>query len=135
MSKIVQTINEEDGEDSNGDIEEITSLSTYSFEIETKSVENIKKRCNELQYPLLEEYNFRKDEKNENLAIDLKPSTRIRDYQEKALSKVFGNGRARSGLIVLPCGAGKVTENSHSIKFFFRLLLELQQLAQLRKKL
>lgn len=28
-------------------------------------------------------------------------------YQEKSLAKMFGNGRARSGLIVLPCGAGK----------------------------
>ena len=28
-------------------------------------------------------------------------------YQEKSLSKMFGNGRARSGIIVLPCGAGK----------------------------
>ena len=26
-------------------------------------------------------------------------------YQEKSLSKMFGNGRARSGIIVLPCGA------------------------------
>ena len=30
-----------------------------------------------------------------------------RPYQEKSLSKMFGNGRARSGIIVLPCGAGK----------------------------
>ena len=28
-------------------------------------------------------------------------------YQERSLSKMFGNGRARSGIIVLPCGAGK----------------------------
>ena len=28
-------------------------------------------------------------------------------YQEKSLSKMFGNGRARSGIVVLPCGAGK----------------------------
>ena len=31
----------------------------------------------------------------------------LRPYQEKSLGKMFGNGRARSGLIVLPCGAGK----------------------------
>ena len=30
-----------------------------------------------------------------------------RPYQDKSLSKMFGNGRARSGIIVLPCGAGK----------------------------
>ncbi len=28
-------------------------------------------------------------------------------YQAKSLAKMFGNGRARSGIIVLPCGAGK----------------------------
>ena len=42
-----------------------------------------------------------------DLDIALKPMTRIRPYQEKSLSKMFGNGRARSGIIVLPCGAGK----------------------------
>merc|ERR1719186_766934 len=31
----------------------------------------------------------------------------LRPYQEKSLRKMFGNGRARSGVIVLPCGAGK----------------------------
>lgn len=27
--------------------------------------------------------------------------------QARSMSKMFGNGRARSGIIVLPCGAGK----------------------------
>ena len=75
---------------------------------------------------MLEEYDFRNDTINANLEIDLKPSTVIRPYQETSLSKMFGNGcvsayvvvfcwgplltacrRARSGIIVLPCGAGK----------------------------
>ena len=56
---------------------------------------------------MLEEYDFRNDHINPNLDIDLKPATMIRPYQEKSLSKMFGNGRARSGIIVLPCGAGK----------------------------
>ncbi len=34
-------------------------------------------------------------------------SSRMLLLQEKSLNKVFGNGRARSGIIVLPCGAGK----------------------------
>lgn len=37
-------------------------------------------------------------------SIDLKPSAVLRPYQEKSLRKMFGNGRARSGVIVLPCG-------------------------------
>ena len=39
--------------------------------------------------------------------MTLKPIAKHRPYQEKSLSKMFGNGRARSGIIVLPCGAGK----------------------------
>ncbi|EJW01911.1 DNA repair helicase rad25, partial [Edhazardia aedis USNM 41457] len=39
--------------------------------------------------------------------IDLKPNTQIRSYQEICLNKMFSNGRARSGIIVLPCGSGK----------------------------
>ncbi len=79
----------------------------HSFEVAPDSVEIVKKRCQEIDYPVLEEYDFRNDTRNPNLDIDLKPSTQIRPYQEKSLSKMFGNGRARSGIIVLPCGAGK----------------------------
>lgn len=79
----------------------------HLFEIASESVEIVKKRCYEIEYPVLEEYDFRNDDRNANLDIDLKPSTQIRPYQEKSLSKMFGNGRARSGVIVLPCGAGK----------------------------
>jgi DNA excision repair protein ERCC-3 len=41
---------------------------------------------------MLEEYDFRNDTLLPNLDIDLKPITTIRPYQEKALSKMFGNG-------------------------------------------
>ncbi|PPQ88714.1 hypothetical protein CVT25_009478 [Psilocybe cyanescens] len=79
----------------------------HAFEIKDDKIDEIKKRCNELEYPMLEEYDFRNDTVNANLDIDLKPATVIRPYQETSLSKMFGNGRARSGIIVLPCGAGK----------------------------
>jgi len=79
----------------------------HSFEIDPSCVEEVKKRCCEIDYPMLEEYDFKNDTLNTNLEIDLKPTTMIRPYQEKCLSKMFGNGRARSGIIVLPCGAGK----------------------------
>lgn len=79
----------------------------HSFEIASDAVEIVKRRCYEIEYPVLEEYDFRNDDRNATLDIDLKPSTQIRPYQEKSLSKMFGNGRARSGVIVLPCGAGK----------------------------
>ncbi|SLM35028.1 dna repair helicase rad25 [Lasallia pustulata] len=79
----------------------------HSIEIPAGGVEPVQKRCLELGYPVLEEYDFNNDQVNANLDIDLKPNTTIRSYQEKSLSKMFSNGRARSGIIVLPCGAGK----------------------------
>ncbi|KAI9336567.1 P-loop containing nucleoside triphosphate hydrolase protein, partial [Obelidium mucronatum] len=80
-----------------------------SFEIQKLHVEEVKKRCNEIDYPLMEEYDFRHDKDNPDLDINLSPKCQIRDYQEKCLSKMFGggDGRARSGVIVLPTGAGK----------------------------
>jgi DNA excision repair protein ERCC-3 len=82
----------------------------------------------------MEEYDFKNDQKNPSLVMDLRPSTKIRvssletaclniilipsylqPYQEKSLSKMFGNGRARSGIIVLPCGAGKLS-SCHKIR-------------------
>lgn len=81
----------------------------HSFEIDPAQVEHVKQRClpNALNYPMLEEYDFRNDTVNPDLTIEMKPQAQPRPYQEKSLSKMFGNGRARSGIIVLPCGAGK----------------------------
>lgn len=78
-----------------------------SFEILQDRVESAKKRCIEMDYPLIEEYDFKAETILPSLEVDLKPSTTIRSYQEVSLNKMFGNGRARSGIIVLPCGAGK----------------------------
>eukprot|EP00958_Prasinococcus_capsulatus_P016923 scaffold1899_cov372-Prasinococcus_capsulatus_cf.AAC.7 len=80
-----------------------------SFQIKPELVEHVKQRClpNNLNYPMMEEYDFRNDTTNPDLNIDLKPMAKLRPYQEKSLSKMFGNGRSRSGIIVLPCGAGK----------------------------
>jgi hypothetical protein len=44
---------------------------------------------------MLEEYDFRNDTVNPTLEIDLKPATQIRPYQEKSLSKMFGNGSVK----------------------------------------
>jgi DNA excision repair protein ERCC-3 len=105
-----------DGENAKkNDIEDILNTeddddevdAVHSFEIVDNGVEAVQKRCLELGLPVLEEYDFRNDDANANLDIDLRPSAQIRHYQEKSLSKMFGNGRAKSGIIVLPCGAGK----------------------------
>ncbi|OXA46697.1 general transcription and DNA repair factor IIH helicase subunit XPB [Folsomia candida] len=78
-----------------------------SFEVIQDKIEILQKRCIQQEYPLLAEYDFRNDTRNPDIHIDLKPSAILRPYQEKSLRKMFGNGRARSGVIVLPCGAGK----------------------------
>lgn len=92
--------NEEEDEDESG-------LNTVSFEVNQEKIEVLQKRCIEIEHPLLAEYDFRNDTVNADINIDLKPAAVLRPYQEKSLRKMFGNGRARSGVIVLPCGAGK----------------------------
>ncbi|XP_012262945.2 general transcription and DNA repair factor IIH helicase subunit XPB isoform X1 [Athalia rosae] len=89
------------------DEEEEQQHKTVSFEVNQEKIEVIQKRCIELEHPLLAEYDFRNDTINPDINVDLKPSAVLRPYQEKSLRKMFGNGRARSGVIVLPCGAGK----------------------------
>ncbi|GAA5870231.1 hypothetical protein JCM16303_001935 [Sporobolomyces ruberrimus] len=79
----------------------------HAFEIQEAEIEAVKRRCLDLDYRMMEEYDFRHDDVNPTLEIDLKPTAALRPYQEKSLGKMFGNGRARSGIIVLPCGAGK----------------------------
>ncbi|KAL2020088.1 hypothetical protein VTK56DRAFT_8892 [Thermocarpiscus australiensis] len=90
-------------DDNGGDDDEVT----HAFQIRDENVSTVAQRCLALHYPALEEYDFRNDNVNANLEIDLRPATQIRPYQEQSLSKMFGNGRAKSGIIVLPCGAGK----------------------------
>ncbi|XP_059927998.1 general transcription and DNA repair factor IIH helicase subunit XPB [Gadus macrocephalus] len=87
--------------------EEEEETQTVSFEIRQEMIEEVQKRCIQLEYPLLAEYDFRNDTVNPDINMDLKPTAVLRPYQEKSLRKMFGNGRARSGVIVLPCGAGK----------------------------
>lgn len=91
--------NDEDDDEAN--------LQTVSFEVNQEKIEVLQKRCIEIEHPLLAEYDFRNDTVNADINIDLKPAAVLRPYQEKSLRKMFGNGRARSGVIVLPCGAGK----------------------------
>ena len=57
---------------------------------------------------LIDEYDHKIETQNcPKLKINLKYTTKLRNYQEKAVSKMFMSRRARSGIIVLPCGAGK----------------------------
>jgi DNA excision repair protein ERCC-3 len=92
------------------DADEDTSAPTRVLTFEViggKELEKVQRQCVVLDYPLLAEYDFRHDTTTPNMRMDLKPTCVLRPYQEKSLRKMFGNGRARSGMIVLPCGAGK----------------------------
>ncbi|UJR08861.1 hypothetical protein I4U23_013116 [Adineta vaga] len=80
---------------------------SMSFEVKQIKVGLLRKRCQQLKYPLVENYDFVHDTLLPNLNIELSENAKLRPYQEESLRKVFNNGRARSGIIVLPCGAGK----------------------------
>ncbi|KAJ3254849.1 hypothetical protein HDU77_003911 [Chytriomyces hyalinus] len=83
------------------------TLLLSTFEIAREKSEHVRKACSTAGYPILEEYDFRNDSMLPTFDLVLKPAAILRPYQEKSLNKMFGNGRARSGIIVLPCGAGK----------------------------
>lgn len=83
---------------------------TPSVEINSLRVEAIKEAAHRMNLPLLQEYEYREDgtDANPELAIVMKPAAKVRPYQQRALSKMFAlDGVAKSGIVVLPCGAGK----------------------------
>lgn len=94
------------------------SVKVFSFEVHRKKLQDVLDRSKALGFPLLQEYEYEERERDRDtgavdregpkrLDADLKPSTRLRGYQEKSLARMFNDGRARSGIVVLPCGAGK----------------------------
>lgn len=78
-----------------------------TYEVHPEDIREVKKECLNTGFPLLMEYDFKNDRTAPELEIELKTTTQLRPYQEKSLSKMFSYSRARSGVIVLPCGAGK----------------------------
>ena len=77
------------------------------FEVKQDSINEIREYCFQKNIFLTEEYDFMHDPKLPSINASLKSETTIRPYQEKALTKMFSGGRAKSCIIVLPCGAGK----------------------------
>lgn len=53
-------------------------------------VEEVKKRCmpGGLNYPMLEEYDFRNDRRNPDLPFELKPHVKLRPYQVPARGEI-----------------------------------------------
>jgi DNA excision repair protein ERCC-3 len=89
-------------------IDGLKNSSIWYIEILASRIEFVKERClpRGLNYPLMEEYDF-SDDKTDRLEIEIRTEVKVRPYQKNAVRKMFTHGRARSGIIVLPCGAGK----------------------------
>ena len=109
IEKYEQMIMDKDEEE-----REVEKKIIYRLEIDPKKIDKVTKErllmTNEdkFKYMLTQEFDYRKaTDQNPLLDFRLKTHVKIRPYQEKAISKMFVEGRARSGVIVLPCGAGK----------------------------
>lgn len=94
------------GEAEDGD----QAASAAPIEVNSLRVESVKAAAHRLNLPLLQEYDYQHDftGKNPELQAFLKPSVNLRPYQQQAISHMFSvDGVAKSGMVVLPCGAGK----------------------------
>ena len=78
-----------------------------AVEIQSAQLHAVMEQCLLLRYPVVTEYLFADDSTTADLRIQLGKNTCVRPHQEKSLTKMCTGNRARSGLIVLPCGAGK----------------------------
>lgn len=79
-------------------------------EVDSEKVEIVKGAAHRIHLPLVQEYEYKldKQETNPELPAILRSSIDMRPYQKRALSKMFSlDGVAKSGIVVLPCGAGK----------------------------
>jgi DNA excision repair protein ERCC-3 len=56
---------------------------------------------------LVQEFDFLNSSDSKSISISMISDVNLRYYQERALRNVFIEGIARSGIIILPCGAGK----------------------------
>eukprot|EP01126_Amoeba_proteus_P042285 TRINITY_DN4592_c0_g1_i4.p1 TRINITY_DN4592_c0_g1~~TRINITY_DN4592_c0_g1_i4.p1 ORF type:complete len:976 (+),score=215.75 TRINITY_DN4592_c0_g1_i4:1181-4108(+) len=87
-------------------LEEIESdkAKYWSFPIKEGTNEAFKSACG---IPIIDEYDYLKST-TQDLDIRLKPTTQLRPYQRFAASRIFWNRfQCHSGVLVLPCGAGK----------------------------
>uniref|UniRef100_A0A6B2KZC3 DNA 3'-5' helicase n=1 Tax=Arcella intermedia TaxID=1963864 RepID=A0A6B2KZC3_9EUKA len=81
---------------------------TYNFPINSGASEKVKKVCRDLGISLIDEFDFANVPNLPSIKIDMKATTLVRFYQEFAVSRLFWNGfKCHSGILVLPCGAGK----------------------------
>eukprot|EP00768_Dysnectes_brevis_P004182 gnl/Dysnectes_brevis/2985_a3677_946.p1 GENE.gnl/Dysnectes_brevis/2985_a3677_946~~gnl/Dysnectes_brevis/2985_a3677_946.p1 ORF type:complete len:674 (-),score=151.14 gnl/Dysnectes_brevis/2985_a3677_946:35-2029(-) len=90
--------------------EEGFEVDLHHYALPSEQVSQIRRAIREARdpIPIFEEYQLGdKLDKTRALQARLKPTTTPRDYQRKALGKLLANNKCLSGIIVLPCGAGK----------------------------
>eukprot|EP00002_Diphylleia_rotans_P021912 TRINITY_DN4274_c0_g1_i1.p1 TRINITY_DN4274_c0_g1~~TRINITY_DN4274_c0_g1_i1.p1 ORF type:complete len:811 (-),score=199.36 TRINITY_DN4274_c0_g1_i1:136-2568(-) len=102
-----EAVEEQQEEEQEEEVDKGDSLRYFEFLIGEGNVERVKNILRKLNFPLIEEYDYIGNKGSDTIDIDLKPQTSLRPYQIKSLAKMFANHVARSGIIVLPCGAGK----------------------------
>eukprot|EP00729_Bicosta_minor_P008518 gene8518-11678_t len=100
LRNLIDTLDNEDEEDS-------SDVVSFKLKDTAVAVESVQLACHQMNYPLLSEYDFRVDKDIGDIDMALKSTTVLRPFQTKSLRRMFAKGRARSGIIVLPCGAGK----------------------------
>ena len=64
-------------------------LSVHRLQLLNHMVTACKTKCADLEYPTLDEWDFHHDTSTRKLDITLRPTTSVRNYQAKALSKMF----------------------------------------------
>ena len=106
LQKYNQRMQIEENINTNNEEGDILPEGKNYIEIDAKNFGSVRNACERAKYPLLEEFSFKEDKGN-ILNITPKFKSPVRAYQEKALNIMCSNGIARSGIIVLPCGAGK----------------------------
>lgn len=75
----------------------------------------VRQKCREISYPLVEEYDYKNDTTCPTLDIKLNPKAVLQPYKKRSVDKMFVKGKARSGVIVLPYGAGKSLTEVYAI--------------------
>jgi len=81
---------------------------SYHFPISPGESEKMKRACRSYGVSLIDEFDFANTPNLPWININMKPSAKVRFYQEFAVSRLFWNGfKCHSGILVLPCGAGK----------------------------
>eukprot|EP00760_Papus_ankaliazontas_P015306 PhM_4_TR16459/c0_g1_i1/m.63899/K10843/ERCC3, XPB; DNA excision repair protein ERCC-3 len=79
------------------------------LDIRPGCVERVKKvAIEQYRVPLENHYDHKADDVTDSVEnYTLRPVAKLRPYQIEAIGSVFAGSRARSGIVVLPCGAGK----------------------------